>query len=82
MGDRLHKLGVYFGVADPTPEELAAAESRPSIVRTVFAYVVSGVVVAALYGAVKHDLQSGIEFAVLLTIALIGVRLWERRFPD
>jgi hypothetical protein len=75
MGRRLHLLGVYFGVADPTPEDDATwanPERNPPWWRTLLAGVASGLVIGVAVWLLT-DRSLGYTLALGLGISLVNL---------
>ena len=81
MPSRLHRIAVYFGLAEETGEDHRGRPAPPApplahqLGASAFIAVAAGIVV----GALDSDVWSGMIFAALLAVVLIGQILWRRR---
>ncbi len=81
MPSFLHRIAVFFGLAEETAEDRQGRPGPPApplahqLGASAFIAVVAGVVA----GALDSDVWSGVAFAAVLAAVLVGQIFWRRR---
>jgi hypothetical protein len=84
MSSQWHRIGLYFGLVEETPDDRQAREAlpAPSITRLVLGFVITLILGGAVFGILGDGVRSGVIFgAVIATVPIVLTcrDLWRRR---